>query len=321
MIKAGIIGGAGYVGGELIRILLHHPETSLKFIHSASHAGQNISAAHCDLIGESDITFSSEIHLDVDVIFLALGHGESQKFLANNNFPETIHVIDMSQDFRIDGETNQFTYGLTECNFQQIKTAKNIANPGCFATAILLGLIPLAEHNLLTDDIHVSAITGSTGAGQKQTDTSHFNWRYSNISVYKAFEHQHLGEIKNLLGKLHKSQIPEIQFLPFRGNFTRGILASSYLKCAHNLEEILEIFRQYYNNAHFVTISDLNPDIKQVVNTNKCLIHLEKHGDTILIISVIDNLIKGAAGQAVQNMNVMFNLSESTGLKLKASVF
>ena len=212
MIKTGIIGGAGYVGGELIRILLQHPDVSLEFVQSNSHAGQNLSSAHPDLVGETDILFSGEIRTDVDVIYLALGHGESQRFLADHDFPDKLHLIDMSQDFRTSDAAAGFVYGLTECNYQQIKQAKHIANPGCFATAILLGLVPLAENSLLTNDIHVSAITGSTGAGQKQTDTTHFSWRYSNISVYKAFEHQHLAEINYLLGNLSNTQPPDIQF-------------------------------------------------------------------------------------------------------------
>ena len=321
MIKTGIIGSAGYVGGELIRILLQHPDVSLEFVQSNSHAGQNLSSAHPDLVGETELIFSAETRTDVDVIFLALGHGESQNFLTEHDFPENLHLVDMSQDFRISDKATGFVYGLTECNYQKIKQAKRIANPGCFATAILLGLVPLAEKNLLNNEIHISAVTGSTGAGQKQTDTTHFSWRYSNISVYKAFEHQHLAEINYLLGNISNKQIPDIQFLPFRGNFTRGILAASYLKCQHALPDIVDMYSRYYAQSPFVIISEENPDIKQVVNTNKCLLFFEKHDDTLLIISVIDNMVKGAAGQAIQNMNVMFGLNESSGLKLKASVF
>jgi N-acetyl-gamma-glutamyl-phosphate reductase len=321
MIKTGIVGGAGYVGGELIRILLHHPNVSLDFVQSSSHAGKNLSVAHPDLAGEENLVFSSEFNSDVDVIFLALGHGESKKFLDKHTLPEHIHLIDTSQDYRINCEAQGFVYGLSESNHTKIQSAQHIANPGCFATAILLALIPLAEKNLLSNQVHVSAITGSTGAGQKHSDTSHFSWRYSNISVYKAFEHQHMDEINHLLGQLNKAEIPGIQFLPFRGNFTRGILSANYLKCTKSLSEIEDIYNNYFESSPFVFVTKTNPDIKQVVNTNKCLLYLEKHDDTLLIISVIDNLIKGAAGQAIQNMNLMFGLDETSGLQLKASIF
>ncbi len=319
MKKAGIIGGAGYVGGELIRLLLYHPQIELDYVHSISHSGQYLHAAHPDLTGETDQKFTDTINPAVDVIFLALGHGEAINFLLENAIPDNIHLIDMSQDFRV--ENNKFVYGLTELNHHKIRQATKIANPGCFATAILLGLLPAAENNMLADDIHVTAITGSTGAGQTHTRTNHFSWRYSNMSVYKAFQHQHMDEIYNSLEPISGSPNPVIYFLPFRGNFTRGILASSYFNCEKPLAQVFDMYSDYYQDSRFVTISRINPDLKQVVNTNKALIYLEKHEDTLLIISVIDNLIKGAAGQAVQNMNVMLGFDEAAGLNLKAAAF
>lgn len=318
MIRAGIIGAAGYVGGELIRLLIRHPEVSLKFVQSNSQNGKPVSTVHRDLLGESRLIFSRDPDLDVDLLFVALGHGQTQAFLDEHQIPETTKVIDMSQDFRLD---DRFVYGITEINYDLIKGARLIANPGCFATAILLGLAPLSSSGLLSNEVHISAITGSTGAGQELSDTTHFSWRHANISVYKAFSHQHLNEVGHQLSQLQKTPVPSVRFLPFRGDFTRGILAAMYTRTDYSIKELLRIYGQYYPGRPFVYVTDENPDIKQVTGTNRCLVHIEKKDDQILIISVIDNLLKGAAGQAVQNMNIMFGLDEKTGLELKASYF
>lgn len=321
MIKVGIVGGAGYTGGELIRVLLHHPQAEIIFVHSNSNADRPVSQVHTDLLGETDLTFSSSLHDDIDVLFLCTGHGTSKTFLQQNRIGPHIRIIDLSQDFRIADESHSFVYGLPELNYGRIKEAQFIANPGCFATCIQLGLLPLAHQQWLKDDIHANAVTGSTGAGQKLAETSHFSWRNNNISVYKPFQHQHLREISQSLQSLQPELNKPLHFIPVRGNYTRGILASMYTKVDQPLEEIQEVYRVFYKKAPFVHMSMDNPHLKQVVNTNKCILYLEKHDDVLLIVSMIDNLLKGASGQAVQNMNLMFGLEETAGLQLKASFF
>jgi len=322
MIKVGIIGGAGYTAGELLRILLNHPDTEICFVQSSSNAGNLVSYVHDDLIGETNLRFTAEMPLEtVDVVFLCMGHGKSVEFMQQNNLPETLKVIDLSHDFRLKREGNEFVYGLPEINRETIKTAKYIANPGCFATGIQLALLPLAEVELLTDEVHVQAITGSTGAGQKPTETSHFSWRSSNVSAYKIFEHQHEGEILQSLKQLQPGFDKDFNFVPIRGNHTRGIFASAYTNFNGTIDEAKNLYDEFYKMHPFVFVTDSNPGIKQVVNTNKALIYLEKHGNKLVIISVTDNLIKGASGQAVQNMNLMFGLDEKTGLNLKPVAF
>jgi len=321
MIKIGIIGGAGYTAGELLRLLLWHPEAEIVFVQSSSHNGQAISKVHKDLLGESNLSFSAADFTAVDVIFLCSGHGKSKSFFEKNNLPESLKVIDLSMDFRMDSNAHAFVYGLPEMNKAAISEAKYIANPGCFATAIELALLPLAKEQALTDEVHVTAITGSTGAGQAPTGTSHFSWKNNNVSLYKAFEHQHLAEIKESLCKLQNTFKKDLNFIPVRGNFSRGILASVYTTCEWSLIEALVHYQNYYQDHPFVVISDENTDVKQVVNSNKCVLHLEKHGDKLLIVSTIDNLLKGASGQAVQNMNIMFGLAEDAGLRLKSVAF
>ena len=318
-IKIGIAGGAGYTGGELIRILLNHPNAEIVFVNSKSKSGNLVSSIHTDLIGDTQLAFTDAISNDIDVLFLCLGHGESKKWLDGNSIDSKIKIIDLSQDYRI--ANTDFVYGLPELNKEVIKEANKIANPGCFATCIQLALLPLAANGLLKNDIHVSATTGSTGAGQSLTATSHFSWRQNNLSVYKAFEHQHLAEILQSLNQLQNRFDFEINFIPQRGSFTRGIFASIYTECKMSIEEIQNLYEHLYSNHPFVKISLDSIDLKQVVNTNKCLLHLEKHEDKLLISACIDNLIKGASGQAIQNMNLMFGLDEETGLKLKANYF
>jgi N-acetyl-gamma-glutamyl-phosphate reductase len=319
---AGIVGGAGFAAGELIRIILTHPEITLKFVQSRSHAGQPVSQVHQDLIGDTELKFSDKIEAPVDVLFLAQSHGEAGKILDSTKVPADTRIIDLSQDFRFSSSDRfGFVYGLPEVNHNEVQRAKYLANPGCFATAILLGLLPLAAENLLTNAVHITAITGSTGAGQNPADTLHFSWRYSNLSVYKAFEHQHLHEINAQLRETGNHEIPPVYFVPVRGNFTRGILASITTGTERSLQDIAGIYTKYYKNAPFTIVTDANPDLKTVINTNKCLVFLQKHRDMLLIITVIDNLIKGAAGQAVQNMNLMLGLPEVSGLNLKASVY
>lgn len=321
MIKVGIVGGAGYTAGELIRILINHPDAEIVFVQSTSNAGNKITDIHAGLYDEIDLEFTSDLPLStVDVIFLCMGHGMSKGFMVENEIPEDVKVIDLSHDFRIKGE-HEFIYGLPELNRRATCDSKYVANPGCFATAIQLGLLPLAKNLMLVDDVHVNAITGSTGAGQKPTETSHFSWRNNNVSVYKAFEHQHLGEIVQSLQQLQTSFAKNVNFIPVRGNFARGILATMYTKCAISFEEVKSLFEEYYSRDPFTIVTDKNPDLKQVVNTNKAIVYLKKVGDNILIISAIDNLVKGASGQAVQNMNLMFGLEETTGLRLKAMAF
>lgn len=323
-IKVGVIGGAGYTGGELIRILLNHPEAELTFVHSASNGGNPFYQVHTDLIGETEMTFTDKFDdRAIDVLFLCSGHGQSKLFLEENKVRDTVKIIDLSHDFRLHDPSHQrpFTYGLVEAEYEAIKNAKNIANPGCFATCIQLGLIPLGKAGKLNSEIHISAMTGSTGAGQKPTKTSHFSWRNNNISVYKAFQHQHLLEINQSLKDWQADFEQEINFVPFRGNFTRGILASIYMDTDLSETELIDLFKTYYEPFPFVHISDDNIDLKQVVNTNKGLLHIEKHGNKAFILSAIDNLVKGASGQAVQNMNLMCGIDEKSGLNLKPVAF
>ena len=321
MIKVGIIGGAGYTAGELIRILINHSKVELTSVVSKSHSGQKIHEAHQDLTGEIDLVFDEQLNQDVDVVFLCSGHGKSKGIIESGVIPAKTKIIDLSSDFRLKSEGNEFVYGLPELNRDLIKKAEKVANPGCFATCIQLCLLPLASANLLNNDVHVSAITGSTGAGQNPTSTTHFSWRSNNASVYKAFTHQHLGEIRQSLTQLKNDFDSTINFVPFRGAFTRGILAACYLKTELPLEEAGELFKDYYSGHPFVHISEKAVDVKQVVNSNKGVLHLQKEEDQLLITGVIDNLVKGASGQAVQNMNLMFGLKEITGLKLKGSAF
>ena len=319
-IKVGILGGAGYTGGELIRLLIYHPHIDICFVHSKSHAGDNLFDAHPDLFGETLIKFTDTIADTVDVIFLCVAHEESKKIVVG--ISKKIKIIDLSQDFRINSDNERpFVYGLPELNKRQIQQAINIANPGCFATAIQLALLPLAKHNLLSSDIYISATTGSTGAGQSLNENTHFSWRQNNLSVYKPFVHQHLAEIIKSLTQLQETFVNDIVFIPQRGTFTRGILACVTIKIDTAIEDIIHLFCAYYKNHPFVHISDKPINLKQVVNTNKCLLYLEKNNNQLMIVSVIDNLLKGASGQAVQNMNLMFGLEETSGLRLKASAF
>ncbi len=317
--KVGIIGAAGYTGGELLRILIHHPEAEIVYAHSKSQAGKPVASTHTDLFGDTDLTFSEEFHTDIDVVFLCSGHGESRKFLAANPAFENLKVIDLSTDFR--DESNGFVYGLPELQRDAIRQAQKIANPGCFATSIELALLPLAQSGLLTNDVHISAVTGSTGAGQSLSATSHFSWRNNNISIYKAFNHQHLTEIGMVLRKGQPDFSQAINFIPYRGNFTRGIMANVYTPYAGTLEDARELYRSYYAPHPFTHVSEASIDVKQVVNTNKGIVHLEVAEGNLLITSIIDNLTKGASGQAVQNMNLLFGLDEKTGLNLKSVGF
>lgn len=321
-IRIGIIGGAGYTGGELLRVLLNHPAAEIVFVHSKSNAGNFLYEVHKDLQGDTDLKFTSALNQKVDVLFLCVGHGDALKFLAEHKIDAGVRIIDLSQDFRL-GETSgkrKFVYGLPELNKAQIKKAKNIANPGCFATAIQLGLLPLAKAGLL-NEIHTTGITGSTGAGQGLTETAHFSWRANNIQAYKTLAHQHLKEIGQSLKQLSHAANVDLNFIPWRGDFTRGIFISSQLACDLSMAEIQPIYKKYYAAHPFVVLSEDPVFLKQVVNTNKCFIQLEKVGSKLVVHSVIDNLLKGASGQAVQNMNLMFGLDETTGLKLKATGF
>lgn len=321
-IKVGVIGGAGYTAGELLRILINHPAVDIIFVNSSSNAGNPVTEVHSGLIGETDLIFTSELPFEsVDALFLCSAHGDSKKFMDENNVPSSIKIIDLSTDYREKRADHDFVYGLPELNKEEIRTASHIANPGCFATAIQVALLPLAAAGLLADEVHVNAITGSTGAGVKPSSTSHFSWRNNNISIYKAFDHQHLGEICQSLRQLQSGFDKAVNFIPVRGNFARGIYATSYVNCTLSLAEAKELYKNYYKEAAFTFVVDNNPDMKQVVNTNKAIVYLEKHGDKLLIVSMIDNLLKGASGQAVQNMNLMFGLNEKTGLGLKAIGF
>jgi N-acetyl-gamma-glutamyl-phosphate reductase len=321
-LKVGIVGGAGYTGGETIRLLLNHPGADLVFIHSRSNAGNPLHSVHPDLLGDTDLRFTDTLQQDVDAVFLCLGHGESKKFLQDNTLNSAIRVIDLSQDFRL-GDTlpgREFVYGLPELNRDRIRQARNIANPGCFATCIEIGLLPLAQAGLLTE-VYTTGITGSTGAGQKLQDTTHFTWRANNISAYKTLTHQHLKEIRQSLKQLQPGFGGEINFVPWRGDFARGIFVTSVIKTDKSLDEIKELYKNFYKGHPFTSVADDTVDMKQVVNTNKGLIGLEKEGDKLAVHSAIDNLLKGASGQAVQNMNLMFGLDETAGVRLKSIAF
>jgi len=320
-INIGIIGGAGYTGGELLRILLNHPQVNIIFVNSKSQAGKPVYSSHSDLVGDTDLLFTDLMPFDeVQAIFLCSGHNESKKFLAENIIPESLKIIDLSTDFR--DQSNGFVYGLPELQRDLIKKATKIANPGCFATSIELALLPLANAGLLNEDVHVSAVTGSTGAGQSLSASTHFSWRNNNISIYKAFTHQHLNEINQSIKTLQPAFGKSINFIPYRGNFSRGIMANVYTKFAGTIEEAIELYKNYYATHPFTHLSEAAEiDLKQAVNTNKCILHLEKHDDNLLITSIIDNLTKGASGQAVQNLNLVFGLEETTGLKLKSVGF
>jgi N-acetyl-gamma-glutamyl-phosphate reductase len=323
-IHIGIIGGAGYTGGELLRLLLNHPHAKISFIHSKSNAGQPVYKVHTDLLGTTELVFADEINQDIDVLFLCLGHGESAKLLTETSFRSGVKIIDLANDFRLEKDAvsgeRKFVYGLPELNFEKIQTADNIANPGCFATAIQLGLLPLAKAGML-GEVYTTGITGSTGAGQSLSATSHFSWRANNIQAYKTLTHQHLAEIHQSLAQLQGHATAEVSFVPWRGDFTRGIFISSTVKSQLSLEETVALYKAYYQNHPFTIISDQQIHLKQVVNTNKCLIYLEKEGNKLVIHSVVDNLLKGASGQAVQNMNILFGLDQTTGLKLKPIAF
>ena len=324
-IKVGIVGGAGYTGGELLRILVNHPEVEIVFVHSNSKAGNPISDIHTDLFGDTELKFTDTLSQNINVLFLCVGHGDARKFLDANAIADSIKIIDLSQDFRLAKSSKlkdrSFVYGLPELNRDRIRSASNIANPGCFATTIQIALLPLAAKGLLKSEIHINATTGSTGAGQSLATTSHFTWRNNNLSVYKAFEHQHLNEIGETLTVLQGGFDQSINFIPQRGDFTRGILAAIYLESDLTLDEATKIYENFYAEHPFTHASKKNIDLKQVVNTNKALIHLEKHGSKLFIVSLIDNLLKGASGHAVQNMNLMFGLEETCGLRLKGVAF
>ena len=336
-IKVGIIGSAGYTGGELLRILIYHPHVDIVFAHSGSNSGNKLSDVHTDLLGDTDLRFSETYHNDVDILFLCVGHGDARKFLEANSFDSHLKIIDLSQDYRLSAnrtyQGQSFVYGLPELQRDTIRSAHYVANPGCFATGIQLGLLPLAAAGLLTGEIHINATTGSTGAGQRPSNTSHFSWRTGNLSLYKVFSHQHLQEISESLTQLQPGFLPEgdepllnratqrINIIPQRGNFARGILSAIYLDCDLSEEEVLERYQTFYANHPFTHISESNIDLKQVVNTNKCILHIEKHGHKLLVTSIIDNLLKGASGQAVQNMNLMSGLDETSGLRLKSVGF
>ena len=324
-LQIGIIGGAGYTAGELIRLLLNHSKANLNFIYSTSNAGNKIYKVHQDLIGATELVFSSEININVDVLFLCLGHGNSRAFLEKNTFSESTKIIDLSNDFRLTkDETFQgktFVYGLPELKKEAIKKANYIANPGCFATAIQSALLPLAKAEVLQNNVHINAVTGATGAGTSLSATTHFTWRDNNFSHYKAFTHQHLGEINQTVNQLQNDFSSDINFMPNRGNFSRGIFATLYTKYEGSLEDAKKLYSEFYKDAAFTFVSDEAIHLKQVVNTNKCILHLHKHEGKLLVTSIIDNLLKGASGQAVQNMNLMFGFEETEGLQLKANYF
>lgn len=333
MVKVGILGAAGYTGGELIRLLINHPEAEIVFANSESNAGNLVAEVHEGLYGETDLKFTAEMPFDqVDVIFFCFGHGKSEAFLKEHNVPENVKIIDLAQDFRLAPETvvatqqptpaaHDFVYGLPEINESKIAVAQHVANPGCFATCIQLGLLPAAKMGLINSDVSVNAITGSTGAGQKPGATTHFSWRNNNMSIYKAFNHQHVPEIRESLKQTQGYLDAAIDFIPYRGNFARGIFATEVVKTDKPIEEIVAGYKEFYKDAKFTHYVDKAIDLKQVVNTNKCLVHVDKYGDKFLITSCIDNLLKGAVGQAVQNMNIMFGLDQTAGLKLKPSAF
>lgn len=321
MIRVGIVGGAGYVAGELLRCLLHHSEIKIDFIYSTSQAGEKVFTVHNDLVGQTELTFSEKLNKAVNIVFLCLGHGNSKKFLEENTFSDQTKIVDMSTDFRLKENASGFVYGLVELNKEKIKIAKKVANPGCFATAIQLGLIPFAKNKLLNSDVHVNAITGSTGAGQSLSKTTHFSWRNNNVSVYNPFIHRHLNEINETIYSLQNSFNEEIIFIPTRGAFSRGIFCTLYTKSDLSASELITLYEDYYKDDPFTLISNQPVSLKQVVNTNNCIIQVQKIADKVLITSVLDNLLKGAAGQAIQNMNIMFGLKETMGLKFKATYF
>ena len=322
MIKVGILGGAGYTAGELIRLLINHPLVEIKFINSESNAGNLLTDVHEGLYGDTDLRFTSEMPFDeADVIFFCFGHGKSEAFLKEHAIPENVKIIDLAQDFRIAAPTHDYVYGLPEINKAEIAKAKHVANPGCFATAIQLGLLPAAKMGLLKEDVAVNAITGSTGAGQKPGATTHFSWRNNNLSIYKPFTHQHLAEIRQSLTQLQGSLDASIDFIPYRGDFARGIFATEVIRTKAPAEDVITAYKQFYEDAAFTHYVDRPLDMKQVVNTNKCLVHIDAFEGKLLVTSCIDNLLKGAVGQAVQNMNIMFGTDERTGLMLKPSAF
>lgn len=322
LIKVGIIGGAGYTAGELLRLLLNHPAVEIVFVNSESNAGNLITDVHSGLYGETDLRFTDELPFEeVDVVFFCFGHGKSTQFLAEHYIPADLRIIDLAQDFRLAADDNDYVYGLPELNGLQLQGAQHVANPGCFATCIQLALLPLAANNWLDGDISVNGITGSTGAGVKPSSTTHFSWRSGNMSIYKAFTHQHVPEIMQSLHKLQPSFDGSVDFIPYRGDFPRGIFVTAVARCEAPEEEIIEAYKTFYEEASFTHYIDRPIDLKQVVNTNKCLIHVEKHGEKVLVTSCIDNLLKGASGQAVQNMNLMFGLEETAGLRLKPIAF
>ncbi|MBR2300539.1 MAG: N-acetyl-gamma-glutamyl-phosphate reductase [Bacteroidaceae bacterium] len=322
MIRVGIIGGAGYTAGELIRLLLWHPEVEICFVNSSSNAGNKITDVHAGLLGETDLRFTDELPLEsIDLLFFCTAHGDTRKFMESHQLPDELKVIDLSMDYRIKSNEHDFIYGLPELNRRNTCKSRYVANPGCFATCIELGLLPLAKHHLLKDDVWVNAITGSTGAGVKPSATTHFSWRNNNLSIYKPFEHQHIPEIMQSVKQLQPDFDGEINFIPYRGDFARGIFATIVVKCDEDIETLYKMYEEYYERDSFTHIIPTAIDLKQVVNTNKCLIHLEKHGNKLLITSVIDNLLKGASGQAVHNMNLLFGLAEVVGLQLKPSAF
>lgn len=327
LVRVGIVGGAGYTGGELIRVLLRHPGVTLAGIHSRSNAGQPVYKVHTDLLGDTDLTFTDILPTDVDVLFLCMGHGESKKFLEASLPSPSVRIIDLSQDFRLDENGKRplvngspIVYGLPEWHREEIKKAMHVANPGCFATAIQLGLLPLAKEGWLTE-AYSTGITGSTGAGQSLQPTTHFTWRADNVSAYKTLTHQHLREVRQTLRALNPLVDPKVNFVPWRGNFTRGIFVSSTVTCDAPLKDIQELYRRYYEGHPFTHLSAEPIDLKQIVQTNKCVLQLEQVEDKLVVHSAIDNLLKGASGQAVQNMNLMFGLGEKTGLDLKAGSF
>lgn len=316
------MGAAGYTGGELIRLLLNHPQAEIVFANSESNAGNLVADVHEGLYGDTDMRFTDQMPFDkVDVVFFCFGHGKSGQFMKEHKIPDGVKIIDLAQDFRLEADGNDFVYGLPEINKGRIATAQHVANPGCFATCIQLALLPAAKMGLLTKDISVNAITGSTGAGQKPGATAHFSWRTGNMSIYKAFQHQHVPEIRQSLRQVQGFLDASIDFIPYRGDFARGIFATAVVRTGKPTEEIVESYKAFYSDATFTHYCDKAIDLKQVVNTNKCLVHCDKYGDKLLITSTIDNLLKGAVGQAVQNMNIMLGINEKTGLKLKASAF
>ena len=331
MIRVGILGAAGYTGGELIRLLLNHPEAEIVFANSESNAGNPVSDVHEGVLGDTNLKFTDEMPFDkVDVVFFCFGHGKSEAFLKEHTIPENVKIIDLAQDFRIkreaplnppEGGKREWVYGLPEINKEDIQKAQHVANPGCFATCIQVALLPAAHLNLLKEDVAVNAITGSTGAGQKPGATTHFSWRNNNLSIYKPFQHQHIAEIRQSLKQVQGYLDASIDFIPYRGDFARGIFCTAVIKTKAPIEDIIEAYKEFYQNAAFTHYTDKAIDLKQVVNTNKALVHCEKYGDKLLVTSAIDNLLKGAVGQAVQNMNLMFGIDETAGLKLKASAF